>query len=184
MGSGKSTVLAAAQKMIPVTDCDAINARLLEPGNRGYEALKQKGLLKTLPDGQADKQALAQIFKDPDLKREVEGILHPLILEEMKAWMESQNGLCMVEVPLLFEMSLEGWFDQTWMVYADEDVALQRLQEQRHIPEDEARRRLALQMSVEDKKKRADVCLANNKSREELEQQVTSRLKALLEETS
>ena len=68
MGAGKSSVIEILkQKQIPVLDCDAINASLLEKGEEGYTQIIAhfgSGLLDD--DGNINKQKMShEIFKKP-----------------------------------------------------------------------------------------------------------------------
>ena len=81
----------------------------------------------------------------------------------------------MAEVPLLFECGWQDAFDETWVVAADEDILIARLKG-RGVSEQEARRRLAAQMSQEEKIALCDVVLYNNADRESLKRQVLSCL--------
>lgn len=177
MGSGKSTASALLRKWMPVNDCDAINARLLEPGQAGYLALQNNGLLKTDDLGNLDRQSMAdEIFSDPQKRRQVEAILHPLIRKTFKDWMEEQEGLCAVEVPLLFESGMEEDFDEVWTVLAEQNTALARLQSGRNISRKEALRRLALQYPPEKKAAKSDALLYNDKTIADLEAQIEALL--------
>lgn len=177
MGAGKSSVLKILGQSIPVTDCDQINARLLEKEGKGWKALQKNGLLFLDETGELDRKAMADaMFEDPKTRKQIEGILHALILEEMDAWIAGQQGLCAVEVPLLFECDLEGHFDETWTVACSYETALQRLESGRHIAREEARRRLALQMAPEEKISRADKVVYNDGSQDELQTQVRTLL--------
>ncbi|MBD5423891.1 MAG: dephospho-CoA kinase [Allobaculum sp.] len=184
MGSGKSTLTKLLAKYIPTNDCDAINAKLLEPGQEGYQALKQAGLLFVQADGQIDRQAMANaMFENPEARQQMEAILHPLILQKMEEWAHNQTGLCAIEVPLLFELGLEDRFDAIWTVTCSQETALKRLEQGRHISRSEALRRLALQYPPEQKAQKADAVLVNNGEIEGLEEQV-KRLLATLPSTS
>lgn len=185
MGSGKSTVRRILSEIMPVTDADAINAFLLEKGQEGWKQLKESGLLYQMADGQCDKAAMARrMFTDPEYRRKAESILHPLILKQMHQWTHDQKGSCLVEVPLLFELGLEGEFDQVWTVICSEETALQRLQQQRHIPPEEARRRLACQYPAEKKAAASDCVFTNDSTLEALEDQVLSAWNHLQENKS
>ncbi|MBQ0065785.1 MAG: dephospho-CoA kinase [Firmicutes bacterium] len=179
MGAGKSQVSYFIQKEFPVLDCDRVNAQLIEPGHEGFEILKEKGLIHVLADGQMDKAKLAKdMFTDPEIKKEVEGILHPLIFKKVEEWVESQTSeMVFVEVPLLFEIHSESHYDEIWCVVASEEVSLYRLEAYRHISKEEAKRRWANQWSVSDKIKKSDVVIENNGTLEELEEKVKELLR-------
>lgn len=174
MGSGKSTVLSLLKERIPVIDCDSINRDLLLPGHAGYVALQKAGLLLTREDGTADTAAMsARMFSQDgaEYRKETETILQNLILEQMKAWMQDQNGLCAVEVPLLFELHLENLFDEVWSVTASEETALQRLENGRGISRKEALARLAHQSSPHEKIRKSTRVLVNDGTLEDLKQE-------------
>lgn len=174
MGSGKSTVLSLLKEQIPVMDCDSINRELLLPGHAGYLVLEKAGLLLTREDGTADTAAMsARMFsKDgAEYRHQTETILQTLILEQMKAWMQSQTGLCAVEVPLLFELHLETLFDEVWCVTASEETALQHLETGRGISREEALARLAHQSSPQEKIKKSTRVLVNDGTLEDLKQE-------------
>ncbi len=178
MGSGKSTLIHLLEKEIPVIDCDSINASLLKKGHPGWMALKKAGLLMEDPNGETDKPAMAKaMFSDPDFKKKVEDILQPLILQEMENWKQSIEGLGAIEVPLLFECGLEDHFDSLWCVLADDEVALKRLEEGRHISREEAQSRLAYQFPPAKKAELSDEVLYNNGTIEELKKQMDVLLK-------
>ena len=85
------------------------------------------------------------------------------------------SEIAVAEVPLLFECGWQDAFDETWVVAADEDILIARLKG-RGVSEQEARRRLAVQMSQEEKIALCDVVLYNNADRESLKRQVLSCL--------
>ncbi len=183
MGSGKSMVASILKDHIPTNDCDAINADLQKPGHAGWQALQKAGLLFVNENGQLDKQQLADaLFEDPSLRQQIESVLQPLIIEAMDTWIDKQQGPCAVEVPLLFECGLQDHFDQIWTVTCSPDTALARLQNGRNIPEQEAKRRLALQMAPEQKAALSDVVFTNDSTPEDLKVQIEKQLAKLPKE--
>lgn len=171
MGSGKSTVLSILKEHIPGTDCDSINRDLLLPGHEGYNALKKAGLLITAEDGTADAAAMSKrmFSEDPAYKKQVESILQSLILKKMKEWMAEQTELCVVEVPLLFELHLQDLFDEVWCVTASQKTALERLQKFRGVSKDTAMARLRHQTSAESKIKQSTRVITNDGDLKDLE---------------
>lgn len=180
MGSGKSTVTSILSKHIPTTDCDQLNARLLEKDQPGYLELKKQNLLYTDENLNTDKQQMAsRMFTDSEYKKQCEAILHPLILQAMKDWIADQTGLCAVEVPLLFELGLENEFDEVWCVSCSLPVALERLSSKRNVDPQEARRRLAAQLSPAEKEAKSQKVFYNNGTVEELERNVLQALEEI-----
>ncbi len=173
MGSGKSTAGKIISRYIPFNDCDRINSDLLQPGHRGWKALEKAGLLIADDKGGLDRKAIAdRMFTDPKHRKKIEGILQPMILEEMEAWLDGQDGLCAVEVPLLFECSLQDRFDQVWTVLCPYEKALERLELGRHIPPEQAKARLAVQYSPQKKAELSSAILYNDDTLENLENQI------------
>ena len=172
IGSGKSTAVDILRKKgYDVFVCDEYNAYLLEKGNAGYLAVKE-AFPKCFDGEELDKKKLAGVvFRNRKEKAKLEGILHPLIIEEMKREMKEKHTF-FAEVPLLYECGLEGLFDSVVLVTSKKSIALQRLQN-RGIDEKEGKRRLRNQMSSEIKKKLADEIIYNNGSLSELEKSVT-----------
>lgn len=180
MGSGKSTVTKLLANYIPTNDCDAINARLLEKGEEGYLALQNANLLFTQKNGQIDRKAMADaMFENPSVRKKIEAILHPLILKKMRQWASQQEDLCAVEVPLLFELGLQEEFDAIWTVVCSDQTALKRLEKERHISNQEAKRRLALQYSPQKKAALSHCVIYNDEDLETLKAQVKKCLETL-----
>lgn len=177
MGAGKSTVIKILKERgIVVLDCDKINADLLQKGNAGYiELCRVFGdvILDEFKNIARSKMS-TYIFADKQLKEKAEHILHPLIKKQIDTvFMQlREEPLVVVEVPLLFEIGWESYFDETWVVACEEDILLTRLQEYRMVSTEEAKKRLAFQMPQETKIKKADVVLYNNADTESLRKEI------------
>ena len=174
MGSGKSQVGKILSEQYSVLDCDRVNAELLLPNRKGFEELKERKLIKIDEDGYLDKKQLSfDMFQDKMIKKEVENILHPLIFQEMNAWIENQkDGLVFIEMPLLFEIGAQDHFDSIWCVVTKRNIALERLTKYRHIDTQEAMKRITKQMSEEKKASLSDVVIYNNGTLKELKQTI------------
>lgn len=177
MGAGKSSVIEILkEKQIPVLDCDEINKTLQQKGQKGYDQLILAFSDAIVNDqGELDKQKMSDlIFQDEQKKHQAEAILHPLIKEEIQHQIGqlSETALVVVEVPLLFEVHWESFFDEIWVVASKEEILLERLLNFRHVSKTEAIRRLAAQLPQQEKIDRADVVLWNNGNKEELRKQI------------
>ena len=100
--------------------------------------------------------------------------MHPLIKEEISNCLDTLKNqkLAVVEVPLLFEVHWESFFDEIWVVAAERDIILQRLMMYRHVSQKEAIRRLDAQMPQEEKINKSDVVFWNNGDKKALKQQI------------
>lgn len=180
MGSGKSAAREILAGFIPTIDCDGINRDLLKKGHAGWQALKEAGLFYGDENGEIDKQAMADaMFEDAGLRHKMEAILQPLIIAQMDEWLASQENVCAVEVPLLFECGLQDHFDAVWTVTCSNDTALERLEQGRNIEADEAKRRLALQYPPAKKAELSHVVLHNDGTMEDLHKQIEENLKTV-----
>jgi dephospho-CoA kinase len=177
IGSGKSTVSAMlAERGAVVIDADVIAREVVEPGQPAYAAVIERfGPGIVAADGALDRAAIAAIvFNDRDALKDLEAITHPAVGARMVELMQEQAGtdhIVILDVPLLVE---KGTYETagTIVVDVDPEVALHRLAEQRGMPEDDARRRMAAQVSREERLAKADFVLANGGSLEDLRAEV------------
>lgn len=180
MGAGKSTVIDILKKhQIPVLDCDKMNHQLLKKGEKGYLAITQQfGYDFLAKDETIDMKKMSSfMFENTQQKQQVESLLHPLILSEVKAQIHSlTTKVVVVEVPLLFEVGWEHVFDEIWVVACDQEILLQRLQQYRNIMEKEAKLRISYQLPQQVKIDKADYVLYNNTDKADLEKQILALL--------
>ena len=158
IGSGKSTVASYLRnKGHFVFDCDEVNRELLN----------SDVLIDYFPecydDGLLDKKKLANIvFNDEKKRLLLESIMHPLILERMKKE-SGKHEPFFAEVPLLFEVNWDKYFDEILLVVVDEKIALERLVD-RGLSIEESKQRIKNQMSIKEKIERSDVIIYNDSS--------------------
>ncbi len=136
-------------------------------------------------DGALDKGAVADIiFADDDLRGAFEGMIHPLVLDRVNELIAASGAdIAVVEVPMLFENGYESQFARTITIYADENVALDRLDEA-GIPRKDAVRRLMCQMPISEKISRSDFTIDNNGAPEEMVPRVRQIYRALVAQGS
>jgi len=175
-GSGKSIVCQAfGQLGLETLDCDCIARQVVAPGQDAYEKVVSEFGTGVLADDLALDRAKMRkmIVARPELRKKLEGILHPVIIKEMARQMESaeysKEQACAVEVPLLFELGMEDYFV---VVTAQEDCLAGRIASRDGVDRNNAKKMLALQMAQSEKIKRADHVLLNHGDKEELFQSV------------
>ena len=176
IASGKSTV---AQRFIelgvPVIDADEAARAVVLPGQPGLARVVEKfGAGMLTADGDLDRRALRnQVFSDPALRKELEGILHPLIQAEMeRCAMAAAGPYLVMAIPLLLEGGGRGRVDRILVVDVDESVQLQRVMTRDSCTLEQARAILAAQASRADRLKAADDVLVNAGAVSELHQAV------------
>jgi dephospho-CoA kinase len=132
------------------------------------------------PDGAVDRSAVAaSAFSTPEDRAWLEGLLWPRVGARISRWREAIEHAdrppraAVVEVPLLFESGMEGQFDATIAVVANEDVRAERAGARGHQA---LEARSARQLSQQEKAHRATYVVVNDGSVDELE----SKLSAIL----
>ena len=185
IASGKSTVTDfLRQQGYQVIDADQVVHELQEPGGRLYQALLSAfGSAILQEDGRLDRPKLgAMIFGDPELLAQSSQIQNQIIREELadrRDLLAETEDFFFMDLPLLFELQYEDWFDQIWLVDVTKETQLSRLMTRNGLSQEEATKRIAAQLSLQEKRKRADVLIDNNGSLEETRQQIRHALQKL-----
>jgi dephospho-CoA kinase len=183
IGSGKSTVAGfLARRGAAVIDADAISRSLTAPGGRAMADIAHTfGAAMLSLDGAMDRQAMRErIFRDPQAKRQLEHIIHPLVsqitAEQSQAAVLSGHRVLVFDVPLLVE-SGERWrkqVDRVIVVDCDVQTQTQRVMARSGLAAEEIQRIVNLQASRAHRLACADIVLVNQSfSFDELETQVT-----------
>ncbi len=175
IASGKSTVSRYLKRAhgAEILDADEAARRIAEPGAPLWEAFVARygGDKVLLADGRLDRAAIGQIvFHLPEERRWMDGTAHPLIrralLARLEAYWAAGGAVAVLDVPLLYEAGWETLADEVWVVYVDETTQLRRLMARDGLSEDAARERIAAQMPLVEKKRRAGVVIDNGGTRE------------------
>ena len=182
IASGKSTVTNFLREQgFQVVDADAVVHQLQKPGGRLFEALVQHfGQKIILENGELDRPLLASlIFSNPEEREWSKQTQGEIIREELVALRDQlaqTEAIFFMDIPLLFEQDYASWFNETWLVYVDRDIQVERLMKRDQLSKDEAEFRLAAQWSLEKKKGLASHVLNNNGNQDQLLTQVFSLL--------
>ena len=185
IASGKSIVTEfLRQQGYQVIDADQVVHELQEPGGRLYQALLSAfGSAILREDGRLDRPKLgAMIFGNPQLLEQSSQIQNQIIREELagrRDMLAETEDIFFMDLPLLFELQYEEWFDQIWLVDVTVETQLSRLMSRNALSQEEAEKRIAAQLSLREKRKRADVLIDNNGSLEETRQQIRDALQKL-----
>lgn len=178
IGSGKSTVAALLSQLgAVVVDADALAREAVAVGTPGLQAVVERfgaGVLRG--DGSLDRPALAGVvFDDAEALADLNAIVHPPVraaIAARVAALEGTESLVVLEIPLLVESGRSYGASQVIVVDAPEEVAVRRLAEQRGMDPVDARRRMAAQVSREERLAAADVVVDNSGSLDDLRRQV------------
>jgi dephospho-CoA kinase len=186
IGSGKSTVAAMFRELgFDVIFADEISRHLLDPGEAAYEeTIREFGRGVVLPDGTLDRKKIAAIvFADRARLDRLNAIIHPRveaqILKQLSDWeREGNRRVAFVEAALLVEADYMKNLDGLIVTWCKPEQQMQRLTA-RGMTEQEARSRIAAQMSVEEKLKQATYKIDCSQSIEETRRQVEALAKTL-----
>jgi dephospho-CoA kinase len=190
IATGKSTVSRMfAHLGARVLDADVLAREVVMPGQPAYlKIVEEFGPAVVLEDATLDRKALgAIVFADPARRKRLEEITHPAIgLRQQRILSaldeEEFEGIVIWDVALLFETGGVARMDRVVVVYTDPDTELARLMAREGIPEQQARARIATQMPVAEKAKRAHYVIDNSGERVDTERQVKAVYESLLAE--
>ena len=185
IASGKSTVTEfLRQKGFQVVDADAVVHQLQKPGGQLYQVLVEHfGEKILLENGELNRPLLASlIFSNPEEQEWSKRTQGEIIREELAALRNQfaqTEALFFMDIPLLFEQNYASWFDETWLVYVNRDVQLERLMKRDQISKEAAESRLNSQWPLERKISLASHTIDNNGNQEQLIAQVVQLLEEM-----
>ena len=183
IATGKSTVgqLLAGRFGLPVLDADLYARGALAPGSPGARAvLARYGEPVASGAGDAiDRAALGRIvFADPQERRWLEQLVHPLVRQRFEAELErlADSPVVVLMIPLLFEAGLESLCSEVWLVMCRPETQLRRLVGRDGLQQQEAGARIAAQWPLARKQALADRLINNDGDSGALEQQLAAAL--------
>jgi len=172
---GKSFVLGVLAELgCRVLDADATAREVVEPGSAGLSAVVEafgSGVLTTA--GSLDRAKLgALVFTDEQKRLRLNSILHPFIIsaqdQQLREWeTEDPDGIAIVDAALMIESGGYRRFDKLIVIHCRPEVQLQRLMARDGFSREEAQKRIAAQMSQEEKQKYADFLIDTSDGFEE-----------------
>jgi len=191
IASGKSAVAAMLREMgFAVLDADSLAHRLIERGEPAHEEiLREFGPAITDASGSINRVQLANVvFADRAKLDHLNAIVHPrvadVVFRQFDEW--ERNGVrdaALVEAALLIEAGLDKKLDGLIVAWCKPEQQLERLVA-RGLTEAEARRRIAAQLSVEEKLRHATEKIDCSGSLEETRRQVAALASKLRRQTA
>jgi dephospho-CoA kinase len=179
IATGKSHVRAEFERLgVPTIDADTLARDAVADGSPGLEAVIRRFGRGVLDDtGALDRRKLGSIvFQDPVARRDLEDIIHPAVRRTIDVWFESlrdQNPhFAIADIPLLFESGRHREFDVVIVTACAPSSQISRVMARDNISEAEARARVAAQLPIEEKVRRADHAINTEGSFEETNRQV------------
>lgn len=186
IASGKSAVAAMLRELgFAVLDADSLAHKIIEPGQPAYdEVLREFGSAISDGQGRVDRVKLgALVFADRAKLDRLNAIVHPrvaeAVLRQFAEWQrEGTRDAAFVEAALLIESGIHQILGGLVVAWCRPEQQLQRLAA-RGLSEEEARRRIAAQMPVEEKLRYATEkidCSGNLEQTREQVQALAARL--------
>ena len=183
IGSGKSTVgQIFAQLGAIVIDSDQLARDVIERGSIGFNEVVTKFGDEILKNGEIDRQILASlVFKDPTKRAELEQITHPLIRKAFEKVVSSAlpDSIVINQIPLLVESNHDYRFDHIITVSASESIRSERLIK-RGLTNEQIKQRMQAQATDQMREDIADSVIVNEKSEQEITDQVEKIWEQLL----
>lgn len=166
IGSGKSVVSRLLEMMgIPVYISDVEAKRITHTDEVIRRELSALAGTEVFQDGELNRPLLAAyMFGHPEHVKEVNGIIHPRVKEDFRQWAESfEDGqLVGMESAILIESGFGDEVDFLVMVYAPLEVRLERAVKRDSSSRELIMKRIAAQMSDEEKREHADFVIVND----------------------
>jgi len=164
-GSGKSSALQEFKRLGAfVLDADRLAHEALGKTSPVFNAIADRFKEALDPvTGTFDRAKLAaMIFRDPDRRRELEGIVHPYVLRRMEESVRAAyDSIAVLEVALLYESGFAVYCDKTIVITA-ETAEIEKRLKAKEFSVEEIQARLKIQMPGEEKEKRADFIIENS----------------------
>lgn len=184
IASGKSHVSRKLSELgCPVIDADSISRALTSDGGPALPSIRRLfGDAVFYEDGALNRAALgALVFADQERLSALNGLLHPMVFEEINSLLEKMSDapLVVLEVPLLYETGADKSCDEVWTVFVPYQEQLRRLMRRNGLSEQEAARRIASQMPGLERNRLADRVIDASGPYPETEAQVIAYLNDL-----
>lgn len=178
IGSGKSTVAEMFRSRGAVVfDADELARLAVAPGSPAVARVAERlGRDVLAEDGSLDRAAVAaRVFEDENARRDLEAIVHPevfrLLMEGIQRYRDS-DAVVVFDAPLIVETGFHRACDAVVLVTAPVEERVARLVEQRRMLEEDARRRVAAQVTDDQREPLAHHVLRNTGSMQDLEHRV------------
>lgn len=165
IGCGKTTVLNHFQQLgVPCFVADKVAGQYYNDPAFLQQIRALFGDSVMLPDGSADKRAIAQIvFADHDALLRLNALIHPRVWKDFLLFVQTHTEAPYVifETAIAYEYGFDRLVDRVVCVYLEEEERLRRLQLRDHATREQLQARMRNQLSAEEKMMRAHYVVLN-----------------------
>jgi dephospho-CoA kinase len=188
IATGKSYVVRKLREAgVAVADADVLAREAVAPGSAGLGAVVARfGREMLTPAGELDRRKLgALVFRDEAARRDLESIIHPFVrrgIAEFFAAVPPDADFAVADIPLLYETHRERHFDTIVVVACTPETQVARVMTRDRLSREDAERRIASQLPIEEKVRRADHVIRTDGAHADTDAQVARLLRALQEQ--
>jgi dephospho-CoA kinase len=179
IATGKSHVRRRFEALgVRTIDSDTLVHEALGPNTDTTRAIARRfGDDVIASDGSIDRPKLgALVFANDQARRDLEALLHPMVYAAIVRWFEDRaragDRMALADIPLLFETGREKEFDVVVVAACSPEEQLRRVMSRDGLSSDAARQRIAAQLPIDDKLRRADHVIWTTGSLAETDRQV------------
>jgi len=176
IGCGKSTVTALFKQLnVPVIDADEIAHQVVAVGQPALLLIQQAfGSDSLNADGSLNRDFIRElVFTDPEQKKKLEAIIHPLVYQSIQADMAMLTApYCILSIPLLFEVNRTDFVDRVLVIDCPIATQIERVQKRDNLSPERVQSIIDSQVSRAFRLAHAEDIIDNTQSNAELAQQV------------
>jgi dephospho-CoA kinase len=185
IATGKSYVAGRFREAgVPIVDADLLAREVVLPGTPALSAIRKRfGPDAVRRDGTMDRVRVAQIvFKDKRARLDLEAIVHPAVIKAIGDFFNTlpkRTPFAVADIPLVFETGRDKDFDAIIVVACPREMQLQRLMERNKLSKEDAEKRIAAQLPIDQKVKKATYVINNDGTFESTNAQVDALIQKL-----
>ena len=180
IASGKTVVSKMLRELgALIIDADETSREVVAPHKKCWgELIAYFGKDILGKDLTVDRKKLAdRVFNNPEQLSKLNSLIHPEIMKSIDEKLEeirneNPEAIVVIDAALLVETGMHKKYDKLIVVYTTVETQLKRLMTRNGISQDEAQKRINLQLPISEKAKLADFLIENEDSLKKTEEQV------------
>ncbi len=169
IAAGKSTISQLlAERGAAILDADKVGHEVYKPGTEGFRRVAGAfGDRVVGTDGEIDRKALgAIVFAEPAQRERLQSIVWPVMKEIMRDRLDALRSagvdVAVLEAAVLLEAGWQDLVDHVWVVTVPEAMAEARLMTRNGLSSEQAKARIAAQLTNDERTKHASVVIDNS----------------------